>query len=106
MSNEYVKLSPSESLYAGRNLLLSQVDSLTALKRLHEYKQLRKEEMLMKIELRKKIEEAKELLLIIDKLLPRTKIDKELPEIAETTKQEDSIEKEIESIRRKLERLQ
>lgn len=124
MSAEYVKIAPTEMTFGETNLLQTQLNLLTMLKRYREYKSFRKEELFFKIELKKKLGEAKEFLDVLGKSLPESKFFEEqknkeklhkefaekvessiLKPEAEKTKP-STLDQELEDIRKKLERLQ
>ena len=99
---EYIKLNALERTHGERNLLESQLSLLSAIKILKNYKEQRKKELLLKIELKNKILETLEYLKVLEKSLPRAHIvDKE----ESATKESFSIEKQLEDIRRKIEKL-
>ncbi|MDO8509032.1 MAG: hypothetical protein Q7S27_05095 [Nanoarchaeota archaeon] len=114
MSLEYVKFSASESLYGEKNLLISELGILQFVKRIKNYKKLRQEELNMKILLKKKMDELIEMLSILDKMLPHTKMAGLIKEkkhhlkdrmegMSEDDKESYTLEQEVERIRRKLE---
>jgi hypothetical protein len=113
MGSEYVKISYPEKVYSQKNLLQSQLETLTNIKRLREYTKLRKEELVLQIALKKRIEDILELLKLLDKLLPQTNL--KLEKSPEHTRQEIildkeekknlTLEQELEAIRRKLSNL-
>ena len=105
MSYEYVKLSAPEIFFSKKNLLQSQIESLNVLKRFKEYQRLRREEFVLKVALKSKIDEAKNLLLLLNKLLPVTSLKEEYEKDDSFRKAKLSLEEEIEYIKRKLERL-
>lgn len=116
---EYVKFSPAEISYGKKNALHSEMEILTSIKHLSEYKKFRTQELMLKIDLRKKIEEANTAIAILEKSLPKTtfkeiqqqeemehqEIENALPHILEQKKR-PSIEEELEEIRTKLQSLQ
>lgn len=106
---EYVKLIASEQGYAKRELLLSQMEILSIMKRYQKYKELRKQELALKSILRRKINEINEEVRLLDKTLPRATKEKREEEtlsiVGKVVKRRD-LESEIEEIKRKIQRLQ
>jgi len=100
MTSEYIQLNYPEAIFAKKNLLHSQLGLLNSIKRVEAYKKLRNEELKLKIELKKKLEEAKILLDMFEKLLPKTKTEHEL-EIEERMKEKET--KEFEESLKKME---
>ena len=116
---EYIKFSPAEISYGKNNTLHSEMEILTSIKHLSEYKKLRTQELMLKIDLRKKVEEINTAIAILEKSLPKTtfketqnqeeieyqEIENALPNILDQ-KKKLSIEEELDEIRRKLQTLQ
>jgi hypothetical protein len=106
---EYVHITPEEQKYAQKNLLQSQIEVLTIMKRYQAYKQLRKKELILKSALKRKVTELNEELKILDRALPsvhtaaqtKEKVNAQIP-----IKKRSDLESEIIDIKRKLERLQ
>lgn len=104
---EYVRFNPQENLYGQRNFLNSELDLLSIVKRIKNFKKLRADEQVLRLTLKKKMEEMIETLVVLDKLLPpgHFRILKQegtgLKEKEETL----TLDQEIEMIRRKLEKL-
>lgn len=108
MSIQYVKVSSPEMAYGKKNLLTSQLEMLNILKRCKQYKKLREEEFVLKIALKNKVDEAKNNLIVLEKLLPRMDMphsEEVLPQIR-IEKERSTLEDEIEEIKRKLAQLQ
>lgn len=104
---EYVKILDSEKTYAKKTLLMSQMETLSIMKRYQKYKELRRQELALKSILKRKIGEINEEIKIIDRTLPRMKEKTEEEEkITITPKKRRDLEAEIEEIKRKIERLQ
>lgn len=106
---EYIRLDVSEQLAGKRDMLYSQMEILSIMKRYQKYKLLRKEELALKSLFRKKVTELEEELKLLDKLIPRQHMPKIEPETAKlklAEKTKFDLEAEIESIKRKLEQLQ
>lgn len=106
---EYVRFNGAERFYGEKNILHGELELLSFLKRLENYKSLRKDELILRLVLKKKISELNEALSVLDKMLPRDMPPN--PEKKKEKKEESidkgvlSLEQEIEVIRRKLERL-
>jgi hypothetical protein len=122
---EYIQVSSEQKTYTEKSLLESQLGLISIIKHLDAYKSLRSDEITLKIALKAKIDELKEKIRLFEKLLPKTKYkDKfaeekrivheakilKLPEIHETIakkkKEEFDIEKELDEIQKKLQRLE
>ena len=115
MRPEHVRIEPTERIFAEKNLLHSQLDIISLIRRYESYKSLRAEELLLKIALKAKIAEAKESLDTFDKLLPKPAIVPKMPkahseqEHAEqhvAHKRKQTLQEEVEEIRKKLAALQ
>lgn len=116
---EYINISPSENAYSQKNMLSAQIDLLNSAKHIRTYKSLRKEELALKILIKTKISEIYEQMNILDKLLPRTKEEKQSSALAysaeeqreeikleiESNQSHDILEKELNEIRAKLARI-
>ena len=103
---EYVKFNPQESLYGQRNFLNSELDLLSLIKKVKNFKKLRADEQVLKLTLKKKMEEVIETLEILDKLLPPGHFRRLKEKIGVKEKDETlTLDQEIEMIRRKLEKL-
>lgn len=106
---EYVKLSESEQRYGKRELLQSQIEILSIMKRYQKFKELRKQELALKGILRRKISEFAEEIKIIDKVLPKAHVERteeEKEKVVVNAKKRRDLEAEINDIKRKIERLQ
>jgi len=105
---EYVRLLKPSVLYAKKQMLQSQLESLTIVQRIKKYHELRQEELILKIELKKKLDEAKTEISIFEKMLPkpRTETEPEFEMPIERQLKRNALEEEIESIRTKLVQLQ
>jgi len=92
-----------------KSFLTSQINILNSLKKLREYKKARSSEFTSKIKIKSILEEAQSELTVLDKLLPQTslktgkeeEIEMLLPEMKGTPKK-DSLEDELEKIRKRL----
>ncbi len=109
MGSEYIRLSNTERVYGEKNLLQAQLEILSIIKRSQAYTKLRKEELVLRIVLKNKIAEILNLLMLLDKILPKTKVVKK-NEKGESEiifdKERFTLEQEIDKIRAKLESLQ
>lgn len=111
MGSEYIRYTTDETKEGQTHLLSAEMELLTALKHLRNYKKIREEENVLKISVKAKLGEIQETLKILDKLLPHASFMKEkedplLHSIKEhEDKKENSLEQELESIRQKLARL-
>ncbi len=111
MSIEYVRLFGTEKIYGSKRLLLAELSLLSSLKHYKEYQRLRTEELAHKIALKKSIEETQNSLRVFDALIPKLpsspkeKREAKL-ELQELEAEEHSLEREIDNIKHKLEKLQ
>ena len=104
---EYVRLLKPSALYAKKQLLQSQLESLNIIKRIKRYHELRKEELILKIALKKKLEDIKTELNIFERFLPKTqKGEEDLSMPIERQIKRNALEDEINSIKDKLAQLQ
>jgi len=106
---EYVKINVSEQVYAKKELLYSQMEMLTIMKRYQKFKELRKQELALKSILKRKIMEMNEEIKIADRVLPKAKTertDEEKERVMLAVKGRRTFESEIDEIKRKIERLQ
>ena len=86
MNTEYLKLMHSERVYGEKNLLESQLGLINIRKIIGNYKKLRAEELNLKITLKKKIQELKDALSVLEKSLPKSKMEKDIENEEETSK--------------------
>lgn len=117
MSYEYIRLTDAEVNYTKKHLLNTELESLTSIKKLSSYKDLRNKELTLKVSLKTALDSLSQQLVLLDKLLPHTSLDKQEKEemqpsihMPETPlfedKKDNDLEKQLEEIRRKLSRLQ
>ncbi|MDO8564099.1 MAG: hypothetical protein Q7R87_03760 [Nanoarchaeota archaeon] len=117
MSYEYVRLTDSEVTYAKKHLLNIELESLTSIKKLQNYRDFRNKELTLKVSLKSSLLNLHEQLIVLDKLLPHTSWDKkEMEEMTPSIhmsedvkikeKKDYDLENQLEEIRRKLARLQ
>lgn len=108
---EYIQITPNEQNYAQKNLLYCQMEILTIMKRYQKYKKLRAEEHAYKLLFKRKVKEINEAMENLYKMLPH--IPKPHVEHVEAKPKaapipqpkRDSLEAEIEDIKRKLAQL-
>jgi hypothetical protein len=116
MGIEHVRITQNERKEGEKLLLQTQLDMLSTVKRLRNYKNLRKEELNLKLVLKTKLGETETLLSEIEKLMPETeykivegekpkKVKKEKAVKEEKPKKEKefTVEDEIDLIRKRLE---
>ena len=108
---EYVRFSGAESIYGQKGILHSELDILNSLKRMNAFERLRSEEFALKFAFKNKLDELLTGLEELDKLLPHHKMhglfkEEKLKEELEKKNEDITIEQELESIRRKLEKLE
>jgi hypothetical protein len=120
MSYEYVRLTDTEVNYTKKHLLNTELEALTSLKKLKQYKKLRNEELAIKVSLKSSLDSLSQQLIILNKLLPHTSWDKKEQEEMKSSittmnepetplfedKTNNNLENQLEEIRRKLARLQ
>jgi len=113
---EYIRFAGNEYLYGEKNLLKIELGILQFVKKMKHYKKLRQEELASKILFKSKIDELLELLSILDKQLPHSKMiglikerKRHMKDKLEGMSEEDkdiyTLDQEVERIRRKLEAL-
>ena len=112
MGLEYVRISREEKSYGYKNLLHSQLEFLSSMKRLKNYRDLRNKEFSLKVSLKSKIGEVLAEIEKLDGILPKTHFGEEHHRRKEVTsvqnvKLEDStLMSEVNVIKDKLARLQ
>ena len=109
MSSEYIKISYPERIMGERNLLYAEMETLTSIKNLIEYKKIRRQELDLTLRLKSKIKMFYDTMKILDRMLPKitAKTQKtESAKLSESEIQEQDLESELEKIRQKLERIQ
>jgi hypothetical protein len=102
---EYLKLDPSEQQYSKKELLNSEMSVLNMIKRSHEFSKLRKVEFELKGLFKRKIDEISSMLLELDKIVPKMKIEpmiEKAPKNGLYQKKREELEVEIEEIKQKL----
>jgi hypothetical protein len=71
---EYTKFSLEEAIYGKRSFLQIQLELLTIVKRIKEYRSLRNDEFALKIALKSKVDETIIAVQNLEKILPKMKI--------------------------------
>ena len=107
MKSEYIRFYGPEMVYGQKSLLKGKISTLSQIKSFEKYSQLRKEELALKVALKVKLEEVKQILVLLEKELPKasTKLSG-YEELANTEKRKVlSIEQEIESIKSQIAKL-
>jgi len=107
---EYTKLSFQEAIYGKRSLLQIQLELLTIVKRIKEYRSLRNDEFALKIALKNKVDETLMAVQNLEKLLPKVKVPnmpqreehEEKESLGPSFQRELSIDQELERIKAKL----
>ena len=117
VGSEYVEVMAAEREYGSRNLLQSQINIISMMKREHVFKELRTKETHLKLELKRKIDEALNEIDILEKALPKAKeqekkeeakIKREMQKapLISKAKKRTVLDEELEKIKRKLAQLQ
>ena len=109
---EYIRVGSRERMHGQRELLQSQIEILTILKRYQKYKTLRKQELDMKNAFNRLVSEVQEEMKILDKHLPHvhkaylqkqdSPREKPTSNASQETKERNDLEMEIRSIKDKL----
>ena len=109
MSSEYIKLSGSEKITGQKFFLQSELETIMLSKSLKSYKAHRKEEFILKVALVTKIGETLNELQVLEKMLPKTHLEKDESEKISFKKDKEpkdlSLDQEIALIREKLSKL-
>jgi hypothetical protein len=106
---EYFKLEAQERITGKENLLYSQMEILSILKKYQEYKKLRTQELSLKTALKRYIKLLNEEVEILDKALPHVKFERirEEPKVRASTENKNrSLEIQIDDLKRKIQNLQ
>ena len=126
MTVEYILFGLEEMKDMKKGLLESQLGSLQVQQHLHNYKKLRQQELEQKIKLKSMINQIQEELQVLKKLLPETsyspsqhskqshviseldsqQLIKKEKEVKETSHKSNTLESQLEDIKRKLQMLQ
>lgn len=114
MRPEHIRLQQAERIFSEKNLLHAQLNIISLMKRYEAYKELRLQELLLKIALKTRLAEARNTLMLFDKLLPKPAIvpkaikhsDAGYASTIAAHKKKQTLETEVDEIRRKLAALQ
>src|SRR3989344_2080633 len=102
---EYIRIEKAEQLRGQKELLKSQIEILTIMKRYQQFKKLRKQELMMKTAFKRALSEINEHMKIIERTLPHVKRHKTESEKISTKipdKVRQDLEQEIMDIKSKL----
>ena len=103
IEEQFVGLNPSQVISGKKHLLYAEMEILTSLQKYERYKKLRKEEIAVKALLKKVITEMRKEMDIIIQYMPQIKVGSSSAEaIKGTTAKRDTLEDEIQSLRRKI----
>ena len=102
IEEEFVGLESQQVIYGKKQLLYVEMELLTALQKYERYKKLRKEELAVKNLLKKVILELRKEMEIIIQYLPQIKVNSSAKAIKGTTAKRDTLEAEIQDIRKKI----
>ena len=104
---EYVRILRPSAIYAKKQFLQSQLESLTIVQRTKRYHELRKEELILKIALKKKLDDIKTEISLFEKMLPKSQkvAEEDLSIPVERQLRRNALEDEINTIRAKLAQL-
>ncbi len=100
---QFVGLESSQVTYGKKQLLYCEMEILTSIQKYDRYKKLRKEELAIKSLLKKVIADMHKEMDIIIQYMPQIKVGSSSAEaIKSTPGKRDSLEEEIQSIRKKI----
>mgnify|MGYP001606982087 FL=1 len=100
---QFVGLDVPQVISGKKQFLYIEMELLTALQKYERYKKLRKEELAVKNLLKKVINEMKKEMDIVIQYMPQIKVGSSSAEaIKGTTAKRDTLEEEIQQIRRKI----
>jgi hypothetical protein len=102
----YVGLNPSQMNYGKKNLLYSEMEILNTIKHLKNYKKLRKQEFAAKNLLKKSLTQLKIEVQNLNELLPSAALNKDEFNISTSSKNKNSLEREIQDLQQKIAELQ
>jgi len=101
--SEYIKLANPTVVYTKKQLLQSQLEFLKVLQKIDTFKKLRLEELDLKIAMKNKLNEINAEMVLYKKLMPQTSTPEEELELTpEQQIKRNSLETEIEVIKKKL----
>lgn len=109
MKSEYVGISGEEKIHVQKTFLESELSLLQISRSLEFLRKTRKEEFVLKIAFKSKVEELLSSLIQLERMLPKSSFKFESAEDRQRQKSESKnlgLQREIESIRQKIENLQ
>ena len=95
MKTEYIKISSEELTYSQKNILESQIDVISLMRTISNYKKLRTEEIMAKLQFKEVIEQLKENMNYLDKLLPNSEFLEDFTNNNITVEKKQEITKSI-----------
>ena len=104
IEEQFVGLEKPNVVAGKKHLLYAEMEILTSLKKYNEYKKLRKEELSLKNLLKKTIADLKKEMEIMAEYIPNIKVKEPVMQIPakEASVKRDSLEQEIQNIRKKI----
>jgi CO dehydrogenase/acetyl-CoA synthase alpha subunit len=102
IDTKYVGLLPHQVDYAKKMLLYSEMELLSGLKHFQNFKEIRKKEFAVKALLKKASTSLKKELKILDENLPHVQFEKAEIELPEEIQSRQSLDSEIEDLKRKI----
>ena len=100
---EFIGLQPQQVMMGKKNLLYCEMEILTAMQKYERYKKLRKEELAIKSLLKKVIVEMHKEMDILVQYMPQIKVgDTSAVALKGTPAKRDTLEEEIQDLRRKI----
>jgi predicted nuclease with TOPRIM domain len=108
MASEYKKLDHEQIIYTQKSLLQAQLESLTSIKQIRNYKALRHEELMEKINMKKILDELNKEVEVLLRMLPEPSYEQEevIPGVEKARPQSHALEEELDMIKAKLAALQ
>tara|TARA_Y100000310_G_C20629414_1_gene787777 strand:- start:3 stop:329 length:327 start_codon:yes stop_codon:yes gene_type:complete len=103
---KYVSFLNSQLNLGKKNLLYSEMEILTTLKKLKVFTKLRKQEFAAKNLLKKTISQLRKELQNLENFLPLQELGKESIDLSSSPKNRDSLEAEIDNLKNKISELQ
>lgn len=102
---KYIGLTKEQINFTKKSLLYTEMEILTAIKHLKNYKNLRQNELKAKILMKKSIANFNKEFKNLDTLIPEIPLEKDSLGISSITKKRETLEMEIEDLKRKIARL-
>lgn len=108
MGSEYKKLDHEQIIYTQKSLLQAQLESLTSVKQIRNYKALRHEELMEKINMKKILDELNKEIEVLLRILPEPTEEQEevIPGVEKPVHKSHALEEELDAIKAKLAALQ